>query len=729
MATRPYARFLFSRDDQARIITDEVHVRDLEPRKSHVRGLPQSMELAFRVSQPERGAPELRPLLHGTLYFQPDGDAPGILPTPEQVDLAGAAYPQWRTRGTLHVVFLDTLKQNKGVWKALRQAAGDLDTVPNQLWYGPVVLTRDFLLQTLIGGDRDGLRRGDIAGPGGRGKLTGDTWKRHAVSNFLAGRYGASLRVNPTDPDLDDSVRFRMPTVDMQPDGTVKLVVSAALGRDPLDGGKTAFDGLTSIVVGDGVSRGDPRHLRNGRIPPRHVYRAFGTGAIDASGSALLDRMVAPPEGAAVFHPIHFTRTWKPITEPETVVRDGGTVTVQRIVPNCSILFPTQTVVVTDPAGTVMVEDALPAHGVVYVPYLPTAQLPDPPAVTVRIQGGLTWLDGHTPRAWRIPAADAPITLSLAPSLLGVPNVVVRGRMNEAVMADTTRPEVNAAACTYFSLRRSLRALIDHRITGGMMAAALPRRSPHAERLMAQAWSSLEPGIDRPDVHLLARNGPSVKLPPEVNTPEEKRTWLREQQAPLVPILSAFHPEPANPAPDPGERSLTEGRAAYSLWQTLVHELADPALHDNFDPFRVGRGAPGALLALDLAEYRFDPTYVGTDDDAYGEWSVIKMVNSKLQPGDVLQFWNREVDFSRARSRQNVENYGHSPIFHGYHFDENTGELAGIDVIDQYGTTFCPLVGAPPGKVKIRWGTYDWGVAEQDLYFAQVVWIAAGWKE
>lgn len=190
-------RFLFSPEDQERIVLDSIRVRDMASGEVSPWGLPQSMEITLRVTAPEEGAPQLRPLFPGKLRFIAAPDLNKVIPAPGEVDFLELNYPKWRTRGTLYVDMGAPFPPNY----YFGTTAG-LPVVPSRAWFGPVVLSREFLLGTLIGdpdkaGDPvNGLRRSPIPRPKTKKEfLRGNEWKRHAVSYFQGGIRDAVLYV------------------------------------------------------------------------------------------------------------------------------------------------------------------------------------------------------------------------------------------------------------------------------------------------------------------------------------------------------------------------------------------------------------------------------------------------------------------------------------------------------------------------------------------------------
>jgi hypothetical protein len=193
----------------------------------------------------------------------------------------------------------------------------------------------------------------------------------------------------------------------------------------------------------------------------------------------------------------------------------------------------------------------------------------------------------------------------------------------------------------------------------------------------------------------------------------------------LIPVLNAFFPDevPAQTVGGSSHRAekYRGGHMAYWLWQTAGSVLASEGTKRNFPPASVGRGGPGAVVALGLARYHVDPRRrTGEGDDAYYDRVVGEMFTD-LRPGATLQFWGSDVDFEEIKACQQSgvnpgRRFGHSPVFTGYERAAN-GDVTGLWIIDQFGASLCEVRGGP-GSRQITW---DGGEQE--------IWIAANWEE
>jgi hypothetical protein len=671
---RDFLRFLFSAGDQANIDLASIVVEDIgyaaapDPSQPY----PQAMRVFFRTD-PTAALPQVRPLFPGKLRFIADPGAPGIIPTAGQVNFTPAAYAGWQTLGTLHVS-LDPKRQED-----LRDHAPALEVLPNLVWYSPVRITSDFLFVTL----RNGLRKDRVPLPAGGYIGTNHVdWAKHAIAGFLAGRYTPSLNLDAS-ASADDVITQAMPDVELTAvmTGDAELVVTAAFTRTPQDAPDGDFDAL-----GPGVDRANPAHPAHGVIPARHIYRSLRNKLIDATPAAATAVLSDWPQAPRYFA-LRFTRTWQSIE-------------------NCSVHFPAQRVRVEQQHdGTLLAEQRLPAHGVFYLkqdrPGPPPMAVPGPPQVRLSLLGEMRWLNGATPNSWRTKAATQPLDLDLA--AVASPHICVRRPMSEEIMAE---PEIKPGEepggenlCTYLSMRRSVRALVNNRICGGRLSFGRGSTSQPTSQLMANAWSSTGA-----TARLLAHN-----QPPSNGPATRARTHLE-------PILSAFFPTVQ------AGHTLDDGKIAYNLWQTIIDAFQEAATRNDFDNAHIGRGAAGALVSTQLASaFEVDPIRnPGESDDHYFDRVVGEML-AGVEPGAAMQFWRWDTDFQAAKSRNDIGPVppwrGHSPLFVGYTTDA-AGNIDGITVIDQFGESDCPIERTASNSRRIAW---------HEVHVE--IWTASNWDE
>lgn len=659
-------RFCFSADQQARIDATSLAVADVPYAAAPPAGqpYPQALRLSFRLN----GAvppPQVVPLFPGLLRFIPDPAATGTLPKPEDVQLTDAAYATWRTVGTLRVA-LDVT-----VGRDLPLLLPGLEVLPNVVWYSPVRISRDFLFTSLL----TGLARRSVGGTPSVGP-NNPAWEREAVSAFLAGRYEPVLAEGAS-ASADDAALHPLPTVAPADDQSVTLFITVAARQDPQDGLRRVFDDRSA-----GVDADDPAHKRNGAIPARHVLRMLRPHLIDApSGAPIPDRILEQGGTTPRYHALRFTRTWQ-------------------VVPNCSVTFPEQQAVVADDAGNSLATQRLAAHGVLW---LSSPSNGVPPRIRVTVNGDMRWIDGATGDVWRHAAGLAPLAFDL--SAVPSPHVQLRMRMSEAMLVEP-RYRPGGPRCTYMSMRRSLRALVDNRIAGGRLNFGSASTGAPTRALIDAAWAGL--GVTAQSV---ANNRPVPHLLPDVGAPR------------LIPVFSAFFPAMVPAENIDGSTARTRiyrgGEMAYRIWQSILLAFEAEGTKRNFPSAHVGRGGAGALVATGLAAgYEVDPVRsAGESDNAYFDRIVNAMLTG-LEPGAVLQFWHRDVDFEDIRARRTGEvitSYGHSPVFVRYVL--TAGNVTAVRIIDQSGEFDCPVTGAA-GNRRIEWRGYS-----------QEVWIAANWEE
>jgi len=243
------------------------------------------------------------------------------------------------------------------------------------------------------------------------------------------------------------------------------------------------------------------------------------------------DRVLAHWPAERRYFTIRFTGTWQPK-------------------PNCSAHFPDCTAKVLDNGGNTLLEQRLPAHGVVFLEQAPAATPPPAPEVKLALDGALKVMKGEQPAAWRQKAAFGVLDYDLAhfPS----PHVIARRPFaNELLTEQAWTP--GGPKCTYMTLRRFTRAMVDHRITGGRLNQERERTSSETLALLEAAFTGT--GVSK---WALANNQPA---------PETKDLDLAANT--LRAVLEAIFPDPApteviggSDKPDPG---YTKGKVAYPL--------------------------------------------------------------------------------------------------------------------------------------------------------------------
>ncbi len=718
----PILRFLLRPIDLARVLPGSIQIDETAPVATPAwDGIyPQTLILRFQILDPGLGPPELVPLFPGMLRFLPE--AGGTLPTPTQVSPAN--YANWTTRGLL---------SNSAALKQFQQtvdtAAAALEVAPNIAWFGPVRLTSNFLFSNF--------------GRNAQATSSPNSALQKRISSFLRGEFALRLAL-AADRTQDDVVKQRLPVVDMAPDGSVELQITVARQQITLDGPKELLDGIYGPL--DPVKLLHlPSHPLNGVIPARHVYRTLGQQGelIDFVGplaeTVARDWDVDPTQPR--YFPIWFRRIFGAAQES-------------------SVHFPWHFARITSfplPAPlSAITELRLPTHGVVFLP-LTQVQAQTTEYLTELVQSGggseheLRILAG-TPDAWRRKAGTVPLQIDLNP---GPVIIQARRRMKIEMLVE---PGVDPGEdrCTYLTLRRSVRALVNNRILGGRLNSGVvqPRTSlrTHLEAVLTGAnypaslfplrfFDTSENLFDEAQwrellgtqVNRLFSGNRNEGIMPDSPAARARR---------LEPFWIAFFPEPAPqevfPEAPPADAKIWPlGKVVYHLWQTLIADFADDRTRRNFLNQHVGRGGAGALIAAGLAT-----GFVSAPDPfplraAAPPAEVVGHMNALVdnlmqhgEPGAICQFYSRHEDFREiAAARQTLPDYGgegaygHSPVF--VRAVPPGAELlqGGLLMIDQFGERIWPRieVNQGPGLVArlVQW--ID-GRAER-------VWAAANWDE
>ena len=668
-------RFLFSTADAALIDRETIVVQDTPyaTKPAANAPYPQSMNITFSLASGGTVAPQVRPLFPGVMTFLANADAPGELPTPR--DVADTNYADWKTRGTLMVAI-----RKPSDLAAFRDQFGIVEVVPTIVWYSGIVLTKKFLLETLVKHLHKDLiyvgSNGGVMCPGN------EDWENHAISGFLKGKYRPKLSLRAT--PAEDDVTKPMPIVADTGNGKFRLIVSCATRGRPQDARQSELEDLETSLDHE-----NPAHPVNGAIPARYVYRMAKKKMIEGSNqNSAANKILADWPNAPRYFAIRCTRTWQ---RKE----------------NVSVHFPQQQIKVKrHQAQKLLAHQRLPVHGVFYLAQNEsTTQPPKMPQVDVSFDGNMRWIDGNRDHVWRYNAASNPLNIDFS-VLDGDPaHIQLRLPMGEAIMKEPFDAP-GGTICTYLSMRRSLRALIDNRIAGGRLNFRRDRTSRVTSALIDDAWSATGSALSS---SVVAKNRPSIFV-----TETTANALAREK---LLPIWEVFFPGSARKEAAEANESAeyTLGQVAYEIWQSNPDPARESDTRNNYPQNVVGRGAPGALVVSGLAScYAVDGLkQSGESDDSYLNRVANEMM-TKPKAGAVLQFWNKHTDFKALRKRKaGVESYGHSPIFR-QKFD-NQPE---IQIIDQDGIRYCKKIETEGNRSLIEWKGS-----------AQEIWVAANWDE
>jgi hypothetical protein len=672
--------FVFSPVDQALIDETSLIVEDVPSAATPVLGAPypQSLRLRFKVKDSAK-LPSVRPLAPGRLSFQL---RPGSPSPPAPGAAIPGNYPNFPTKGRLMLSIVDT--DEFPVFERMTAISG-LPVVPDTLWYAGVELTADFLFTSLAA-----LGKTKILRKGAKPVLpsAGD-WVNHAVSGFLRGRVRPIVALGATPTDDSAAKVAAWPTVVLDAGGNADLVVTAARAIPP-------FDGLErDMELGPAAAHPeDPAHPRFGAIPARHVYRSLRakTGIGDmigaAAGAPVADRVLASStSGLQIprYSALRFTRIWKPDAE-------------------CSVHFPSQVVELRrdTPTGTLFAEQRLPCHGVLFLGMTQAEMLVGRSfAISLRNPGAdkrheLRWLTGEAADPWRDSAATEPVIYDLftTPS----PHILLRRLTSQEVIYDR-RDRPSGDGCTYFSMRRTVRALVNNQIAGG--------RLNHEVFFLAARGGTV--GRNTPATRALVRDALGTAVATGILDKQPDVDGRPGNEAPkLLRVLEALFPAPVNLATAPAD-AFSVGKVAYYVWQS-AYEVFQGNDSGNFAPDWLGGGGPAALVVLGLAaDYTVNPPQTVPMNRAA---IVQAMIGAKLlTPGAPLQFWVVPAQLAQIRNRTVPSNsiyIGHSPVFLDY-------QGAGMRVLDQNGE---PAQCDVAASGHLRWDGY-----------APEVWIAANWLE
>ncbi|MHA6645700.1 hypothetical protein [Mesorhizobium sp. A623] len=240
-----FLRLLMTPADRERIVAGSVAVTEtpfssvpataFDPR-------PESLRLQLRISDPEKGAPQLKMIFPGIMRFEPDVPVyPKVLPSTGNIQMTGdaverASYDSWPERGKLRVE-ATTPRIVRGM-TADNKITG-IGVPPQIAWFEPVLMTLDFLNLAVLNGMK---RRAITLYPNGPrtqvfdGQTKG--WAEQAVISFYQSLYQPLLEINPDTPpkrELDDVIRLPMPLFPMTVTGDVDIRITLAAGRSRSD--------------------------------------------------------------------------------------------------------------------------------------------------------------------------------------------------------------------------------------------------------------------------------------------------------------------------------------------------------------------------------------------------------------------------------------------------------------------------------------------------------------
>ncbi len=704
--------FMFSRDDQTQINATKIVVSDTpyssDPLVSDP--YPQSLRIEF----PATRAPKLRPISPGLLTFRFDPQ-PGLQP-PDPKDAVIENYDKWPTVGRVRL----EVEDDKVITR-IKDITG-LPIGPNEIWYSSVKITKNFLFESLkklpvgwlIGGEEHKV---DPSTPEGL---------RLAVSGFLKGRFFARL-VSGRQSSEDSQSIVEMPELAPKAPGSFDFYITTGFTRKPFDGEEKHYENPNSVT-----DKWEPAHPRNGIIPARLIYRNLRThtsgNLIDGDvGNPVPDKILAANPTDPAYYPVRFTRIWLPEED-------------------WSIHFPSQVVSAKHLATDNLISQRLPAHGIFFFTLSPAqAELGRDYSVSVsnptqRRMHEMRWLlsDGPDDNSYLRTASVLPVTVTppVANQTLGtLPHIILRRRMSQEIIYDRKhRPKGFGPACTYFSLRRTVRALVNNRITGGRLNFEVYyNRNNSLGGKHTQATIFLLKAALGDDADKVLKGQPNHRA--GENLPRDQQIEaIKTEALKCRSLFERFFPEYVEPIP-PGDPGVIpqKGKVAYNVWQTIYANFQASSTRRFYLDGWVAGGGAGALIALSLADqdkYRVNPgettkRETGETSQSYRSRIVEDMLAGNLVPGAPLQFWENFADLDALRARNaslpppdglGLTGRGHSPIFLRYIGPPT--DATGIVVIDQTGEQECQRTGEG-GAFILPWGH----IPSIDA------WIATNWKE
>lgn len=708
--------FLFSRDDQLSIDATSLVVTDIpfssDPLVSDP--YPQSLQIQFSLKAGGR-IPKLRPLGPGLMTFHFDPQ-PGLAP-PEPKDAIVENYDKWPTVGRLRLTFKDPQ-----VIERIKKITG-LPVGPSDVWYSSVKLTRNFLFETLpkLPITKVIADKKNTVPPN-----TPDGVKQ-IVSGFLNGLLYARL-ISGTQSSGDSQVKLEMPELAPKTGDTFNFYITTGFSRDPFDGEKGDYENRNAVN-----SNWEPAHPHNGIIPSRLIYRNLRRHSlgdmIDAdAGNPVPDRILATAaqrDDVPEYYPVLFTRIWKPVED-------------------FSVHFPSQVVKATHIQTGRQILQRLPAHGALFLSLTRIESLGGVRfSIEVQNPGGkpdreMWWLTGGVANIWQDPASNSAVNIDPPPAsqtVTGIPHLQLRRRMGQEIIYDRKhRPTGFGATCTFFSLRRTVRALVNNRIAGGRLNFEVYylNNVVHGVNTVATRKLVIE-AIGTAAAAVVLNGQPNHRVGEGLGG-DAQSAAIGDEAIRLMLVLEKLFPRFVVPQDGlfPRPKDTAEGRVAYFVWQSIIDQFQADTTWRLFADDWCGAGGAGAIQVPGLAsDFAVNPGQTtirqpGETDQSFRSRIVEDMLSGNLQPGAPLQFWDLFIDFDKIRDRtvpptppppaRRLAAEGHSPIFLEYRGP--AGSPTGMAVLDQTGVQICDRKGTA-GSYILPWTSgHD-----------PEVWVAANWME
>jgi hypothetical protein len=703
--------FLFPLVDQAAIDETTIILSDIpyaaNPQVTDP--YPQSFRIQFSLKADKTGEQlRLRPLGPGLLSFHFDPQEGKEPPSEDNAIIEN--YDQWPTVGRLRLTITDPRVVNR-----IKEITG-LPFGVTDVWYSNVRITSNFLFQSLrelpvskvIADKKRSLDPKTAAG------------LRSVVSGFLKGKYFARLKSGGQASE-DSQSDVGMPHLASAEPGKFDFYITTAYTRDPCDGEPREYQNP------ENVSDWEPAHPRYGNIPARLIYRDLRTHPTHGDmigggiGNPVPDRILASSATAGIpdYYPVRFTRIWLPREE-------------------YSVYFPSQVVTFTQVASGISKEQRLPAHGLLFIALTQVeSEVGTDFSISIANPLGrrheMRWLNADVEDVWLKPAANTPVVVPVPPPAQvwqQTPHIQLRRLMSQEIIYDRKdRPIGVGPSCTYFSLRRTVRALVNNRIAGGRLNfevyyVGLGKRGKNKPETRDLVREALGEALGKDVAQAVLDGLPNHRAGENARDENEENAAIGAAALTLRPVLEKLFPLIAvsqiTGVLDPDERKV--GNVAYLVWQSAIEQFKDDNLKDLFADHWLGGGGAGALLAMELAnEYTVKAEReTGENDVSFRHRLVREMLSGRLKPGAALQFWEEfaDLDLIRARkaTKDKLTGVGHSPIFLRYIGPPASPQ--GMVVLDQGGEEECKRKQDANGNFILPWGGY-----EPDA------WIATNWLE
>ncbi len=631
--------FFLSKEDQDRIVDNSISIEDVKEDGSN---LPddiyreegvwahQSLMIKFKVKDPNNGAPKLVPFFKKGRFHTIPSDGSN---SPIKVALAYDFTMDFK------------LDEDIEFFNLVNSLDSNIKVFPNKVWYYPLDISLDYLenISSSLFSDVSYKFLKD-----NNFDVTSyyQSNRTFFEDSFLSGNLDITTSGNKSFEDLE-----WLPQLVMAGDGSITIVITMAQHRPPQDT-KISFD--TYHNTSENITSDSIKYAGNALIPPRYVFNTY-RGLINYTENNC--KVFQALKNSDPYFFLQFTRTAEKIT-------------------NFSFFFPGQTIEIVPKNSSSNIlpwRGRIPAHGLIFL-YKKSLITSNTTNNTITISTPshtspsleMSMLKGSAD-CWKRPGkTDEDIDIDLS---RGDEYVVLRLRMRDAVFLSeenaknkvpgenmeckkenfVTQQSDGYSACTYFSLRRVVRALVDNRIAGGRLNNKLNSTDNLTSVLIKDVLGT------KPKDYLI-NNGPLAS--PYFKKPVEKNNLK------LYSIMTALFPEQEN-----GKK---KGEKAYYIWQSSINKMCKKSNNNEGLDLKDNRGdgAAGAMVYLGLAKYVI---YPGTSYN-YNEIASEVTAKKDYEKGALIQFWTdgrTYKDIRNGRSQKQIEDKGYSLTGHSMIMYEN----------------------------------------------------------